>query len=67
MKLRELRMFRSLHRQPRSLQDLEIAEWTAKQRLVKDFEHFNLGGEQKPARIVAATIGPSEGLGLLAA
>lgn len=58
MKLREIRMFRSLHKQPRSFGSLEIIEWTAKQRNVLDFAYFNLAEEDKRHRVVAATIGP---------
>ena len=57
MRLRELRIFRSLHRQPEQVSNLQILEWTADERMVKDFEFFNCGGASGP-KVVAASIGP---------
>ena len=57
MRLQELRIFRAIHRNPQSLEELQIVEWTCGERLVKDFEYFqnpNAGGP----RVVVASIGP---------
>ena len=58
MKLRELRRFRALQRQPQDLQRLKILEWTGKPRRVKDFEYFNVEEGNKQGIVVAATVGP---------
>ena len=55
MKLRELRMFRSL--QPAHVNMLKICEWTATERMVKDFECYQDKAAEGP-RVVAASIGP---------
>ena len=57
MRLRELRMFRALHRQPHQVSSLQVVEWTASQRLVKDFEYYQNPMATGP-RVVAASIGP---------
>ena len=59
MRLRELRVFRAVLRQPAELNEVEVIEWTPGQRFVKDFEYFS-GGGQEPSRyrVIAATIGP---------
>ena len=57
MRLRELRLFRSIHRQPESVGNLQIAEWTAGERIIKDFEFFNRPSANG-ARVIAASIGP---------
>ena len=57
MRLHELRVFRTLCRQPQDLGRLQVHEWTIGERLVKDFEYF--GGEgTAEVRVIAATIGP---------
>lgn len=58
MKLKELRRFRALQRQPQDLHQLKIVEWTSRPRRVKDFEHFNIEEGDKRGIIVAATVGP---------
>ena len=57
MRLRELRVFRSVHRSPQSLENLRIFEWTAVERYVRDFDFYKKEGA-RGAVIVAATIGP---------
>eukprot|EP00435_Cladocopium_sp_Y103_P032360 s4058_g8.t1 len=57
MRLRELRVFRSIHRSPQQLEDLRILEWTAVERHVKDFAYYQKDGASGPI-VVAATIGP---------
>ena len=56
MRVRELRVFRSLYYQPKSLATIQVVEWTLGDRLVKDFEAFN--GDGSGGKIIAATIGP---------
>lgn len=58
MKLRELRRFRAVQRQPQDLHQLKIVEWTSRPRRVKDFEYFNIEEGNKQGVIVAATVGP---------
>ena len=57
MRLREIRVFRAVHRQPQQLANVEIEEWTVSERGVKDFEYYNLEGK-KTVKVVAATLGP---------
>ena len=57
MRLHELRVFRSLYRQPQDLCNLRVKEWTMGERHVKDFEHFG-GGTNGGLEVIAATIGP---------
>ena len=57
MRLQELHVFRTVRRQPEQVAKLQILEWTTGQRLVKDFEHFQVQGASG-ARVVAATAGP---------
>ena len=57
MRLRELRVFRNLCRQPQDLHRLQVVEWTMGERLVKDFEYFNSGSAQD-VKVVATTLGP---------
>ena len=56
MRLRELRVFRSLYYQPKDLASIQVVEWTMGDRLVRDFEAF--GGDGSGGKVVAATIGP---------
>ena len=58
MRLRELRVFRAIHRQPKAVSHLEIYEWTQRPRRVMDFQHFNNEEEEKVTKVIAATIGP---------
>eukprot|EP00435_Cladocopium_sp_Y103_P040792 s583_g11.t1 len=51
-------MFRSIHRQPKAVKELDIFEWTQRDRTVKDFEYFHDFEAEKKVRVVAATIGP---------
>ena len=57
MKLRELRVFRNLCRQPQDLQRLQVQEWTMGERMVKDFEVFS-SGNPEDLKVIAATVGP---------
>ena len=57
MRLRELRMFRTLHRSPGQLTELQIVEWTPEARRVKDFEYYQCGGASG-AKVVATSFGP---------
>ncbi|CAK9076517.1 unnamed protein product [Durusdinium trenchii] len=57
MRLRELRVFRAIFRQPADLLDVEVVEWTPGQRYVKDLEYFS-GNGNGMYKIVAGTIGP---------
>ena len=57
MRLRELRMFRTLHRSPGRLDALQICEWAPSERRVKDFEHYQSPGATG-GRVVAASFGP---------
>lgn len=56
MRLRELRLFRSIMRQPADLESVQVTEWCMGERSVKDFEHFSGYGQE--LRVVAGTIGP---------
>ena len=58
MRLRELRVFRTILRQPAELREVEVIEWTPGPRFVKDFEYFSGGGQNTGSRVIAATIGP---------
>ena len=58
MKLRELRVFRALHGQPKGFEEIEIVEWTSNPRMVKDFEYFNVENQQQGSKVIAATVGP---------
>ena len=57
MRLRELRVFRAIFRQPADLYEVEVIEWTPGQRHVRDFEYFS-GGSPGRYKVVAGTIGP---------
>ena len=57
MRLRELRVFRVLHRQPGHVANLQIVEWTPTARVVKDFEYYQHAGAGGP-RVVTGSIGP---------
>ena len=57
MRLKELRMFRALHRQPSQVGNLQIVEWSPTTRRVKDFEYYQMDGATGP-RVIAASIGP---------
>eukprot|EP00438_Fugacium_kawagutii_P035496 Skav226807 [mRNA] locus=scaffold2056:134273:145141:- [translate_table: standard] len=57
MRLHERRMFRSIFKQPKLVEEAMVVEWTNKLRLVKDFEFFH-GGDQCTLRVVATTLGP---------
>ena len=57
MRLRELRMFRTLHRSPGRLDALQICEWAPSERRVKDFEHYQSPGASG-GRVVGASFGP---------
>eukprot|EP00435_Cladocopium_sp_Y103_P043644 s1496_g12.t1 len=57
MRLKELRVFRTIHRNPSVVTDLKIVEWTSVERYVKDFEYYQKEGADGPI-VVAATIGP---------
>ena len=56
MRLRELRVFRSLYYQPKDLATVQVTEWTMGDRFIKDYEAF--GGDGTGGRLIAATIGP---------
>ena len=58
MKLRELRKFRALHRQPQRLQEINIQEWCNRQRLIKDFEYYEVQEATKKKKVIATTVGP---------
>ena len=58
MRLRELRVFRTVLRQPAELREVEVVEWTPGQRFVKDFEYFTGGARDPEHKVIAATIGP---------
>ena len=57
MRLRELRVFRAIFRQPADLLDVEVVEWTPGQRYVKDLGYFS-GPGAGLYKVVAGTIGP---------
>ena len=57
MRLRELRVFRSVHKSPQSLAEIRVVEWTATERHVRDFAFYQQEGATG-AVVAAATIGP---------
>ena len=58
MRLRELRVFRAIFRQPADLSKVEVVEWTPGHRHVRDWEYFSSDEENPEYKIVAGTIGP---------
>ena len=58
MRLRELRVFRAIFRQPADMSKVEVVEWTPGHRHVRDWEYFSSDEESPEYKVVAGTIGP---------
>ena len=55
MRLRELRVFRAIHRPVPNLQELQVIEWTAVGRRVLDFQYFAEETAKGPKVVIGST------------